>query len=168
MYEQRFKLKDNECPAKVNVETGEVKTLHKRTSNQYDNSTVELLRNDSSFQRCYTKAWMLLQTQTTDREFAVAFKLALLAEAYTNSLRPLKPDSTLTELSEALSVDRRYVGEVIDKLFKLGVIGKFEVYEANEEYQKYWIFNPYLQFNGKTIKKEVPTLFDKTFYAQIS
>jgi hypothetical protein len=52
-----------------------------------------------------------------------------------------------------IPVGKNNINKVIEKLFKLGVIGKFEVCDSGVNiHHKYWIFNPYLHFNGKTIK----------------
>lgn len=165
MYTKTIELNHNEIPAKINVQTGEIKELKHFNKKQLKDNTMQYFNHDQSYSRTFTRAWLLLKTQTNDLEFKAANTMALLAKAYTNSLEPLTPESTMISVAETLSIDRRYVSTIIDKLYKLGVIAKFEVYNRNEVYQNYWVFNPYLSFNGKTIKKEVTTLFDKTFYA---
>lgn len=120
-----------------------------------------------TFQRTNTIAWRLLKDMLSKRELNVAFKLGLMAKAYTNSLQPLNDATTAVKIAEELEENRNTVMKDIDKLFKLGVIAKFEVYEKNEVHKKYWVFNPYLMFNGKDIQKDVPTLFDGTYFAQM-
>ena len=169
-YQTTIKLKHNEIPAKVNVETGEIKPLvpnQEFEAKKPRDKTMMLFKHTGPFHRKFNKAWMLLESQTTKQELAVANKLAMMAKAYTNSLEPLKPDSSIVEIAETLNENRNTIVKIIDKLFKLGVIGKFEVYNKNEEYQNYWIFNPFLSFNGKAIKHNVDSLFRDTFYAQI-
>jgi glutamyl/glutaminyl-tRNA synthetase len=165
MYTKTIELDHNEIPAKINVQTGEIKELNHFNKKKLKDNTMQYFNHDQPYTRTFTRAWLLLKTQTTDVEFKAANTMALLARAYTNSLEPLTPESTMLSVAETLNIDRRYVSSIIDKLYKLGVIAKFEVYNRNEVYQNYWVFNPYLAFNGKTIKREVATLFDKTFYA---
>ena len=146
---------------KTSGEVREIKTKEPRQTNDSDKApSIEL------FQKCYTNAWKLLLTQLNDKEFVVAYKLGVMAKAYTNSIEPLNDDTTAIDLSETLGVDRRYVHKIIDKLFKLGVIAKFECYNGRM-HSKYWIFNPYLMFNGKLIQKDIPTLFSDTVYAKL-
>ena len=163
-YYRTIKLEHHQIPAILDKETGEVKPLEKV---ERENGMVNF-KLMPTYQRTNVKAWQLLETQTTKLEYFVAHQMALMAKAYTNSLIPLNDETTLLELAETVKVDRNVVKKCIDKLFKLGVIGKFEVYEHNEQHMKYWVFNPYLSFNGNTIKKNVVTLFDGTTYALIS
>lgn len=146
------------------IETNELTpiTISKKPSNGM--KKFDLM---NTYHRRNTKAWNLLETQTTTKEYQVADKLAKLAKAFTSSLEPLNPDSTISEIAQILNENRRTISKVIDKLFKLGVIGKFEVYDSNQQHTRYWIFNPYLSFNGNVIKENVPTLFDNTYYAKV-
>lgn len=165
MYTKELTLQHNEIPASINIETGEIKEFKPFKSHKLKDNSMEVFKHDQPYQRTFTRAWLLLETQTNTLEYKVAYNMGLMAKAYTNSLEPLTPESTVRQVSELLNIDRNKVTSIIDKLYKLGVIAKFEVYNRNEIYQNYWVFNPYLSFNGKTIKKEVTTLFDKTFYA---
>ena len=158
------KLKHNEKLQKVDVETGEITDFPLRKKVANGMSKFDLMK---TYHRRSSSAWDLLETQTSVKEYAVADKLARLATAYDSSLIPLSPESTTTEITEILNVDRRIVVKTIDKLFKLGVIGKFEVYDRFEIRHNYWVFNPYLSFNGSYIKKDVKTLFDNTHYAMV-
>jgi hypothetical protein len=166
-YNYLVPLNHNEVPAKVNAETGEITTFTSKGKkpNPPRDSTMQRFESTASYQRTFTKAWQLLETQTTPQEFKVAVKMSFMAKAYTNSLEPLGPDSTKTSLAEEFKLSYRDLTRVLEKLLRLGVYASFEVYNANEVYTKYWVFNPYLSFNGKTIKKDVATLFDKTFFA---
>ena len=168
-YTTNVGLRHNEVPVAKNQETGEIRDLvpkDKKVKEPKDKSK-EYFVSSQSYQRHFTHAWNLLETQTTQLEYMAAEKLGRMAQAYTNSLEPLTPESTQRELSEHLKIGIHSVSKVIDKLFKLGVIAKFEVYNRNEQFQSYWIFNPYLSFNGITIKKSVSQLFSKTYYALV-
>ena len=166
-YTKTLEMQHNEVPAIVNIETGEVKTFEAPTQRIPKDHAIQYFKHDEPYQRTFTRAWELLETQTTDLEFKAAQKMARLAKAFTNSMEPISPDSTVREIGEALHIDYRKVTKIVEKLFKLGVIAKFEVYEQDSEHHKYWIFNPYLSFNGMTIPKKVSTMFDKTWYANL-
>lgn len=169
MYSPNLNLKHSErvlSYSKVDLRTGEcedVKVGLPKVRKPKD-VTMDYFDSNQSFRRSFTKAWNLLREMTDDKELLVAYMLAEKAKAYTNSLEPLNPEWTKVQLSEELGIDRRIVGGIIDKLFRLGVIGKFEVYNRNEDYKNYWIFNPYLSFNGKVIKKDVHALFSGTYF----
>lgn len=168
-YNANIELHHNEAPAKINKNTGEITELNKtKVDKEPRDKSMKFFKTNQPYSQVFTKAWNLLETQTTDLEFKVAYKLALRAKAYTNSLEPIKPDSSLREIADELNISHNSVKAVFERLFKLGVIGKFEVYDKVERHHNYYIFNPYLSFNGKIIKKDVQTLFDNTFYASMS
>jgi len=121
-----------------------------------------------NYHRMNGAAWNLLSTQTSRVEYQVAQKLAFMARQGNNSLVPLNDDTTSLDLSEFLSCDREGVKKHIQKLFTLGVIAKFEIYEHDKQYKKYWIFNPWLAFNGARINNEVKNLFRNTTYARVA
>jgi len=167
-YKTKLELHDYEAPAKLDKQTGEftlVESKEEKASREMKDPTMEYFHSDQPFQRHFTMAWRLLETQTTAVEYKVACKLGMMAQAYTNCISTLTPESTVREIAEVLKVDKNNVSKIIDKLFKLGVIGKFEVYNTGEVHHKYWLFNPYLSFNGKGIKKDVNSLFSGTTYA---
>ena len=163
-YYRTIKLNHNQIPAILDKETGEVKPLEGK-SKKNGMAPFDLM---DSYHRMNSSAWELLATQTTKNEYAVAHRMAIMARQGNNSIVPLNDDSTNVELSQALSTDKETVRKYIDKLFKLGVIAKFEIYEHDAQYKKYWIFNPYLSFNGAYIHKDVSSLFANTTYAKIS
>lgn len=168
-YETKIKLYHHQQAAIVDHLTGDVELVK---SKQPVDNHLEYHNKGEVFKKVYPKAWALLETQTTDVEFRVAYKLGMMAKAYTNSLAPLRPELTNTILSEELGVHRKKVRQILDKLLKLGVIAKFEVgeqvSEQASEIKKYWIFNPYLSFNGKLINKDISRLFANTFYAKMA
>jgi hypothetical protein len=176
MKERKVKYKDNQVLAKIDLDedTGELTDsmeIVKEHDDDRGNYENVKFKPNGLFQKQYTAAWMLLDSQTNDREFLVAVRLGMKARAFTNSLVPLGPDSTMNYLSKVLNVDRRYIGPIIDKLLKLGVIGVFKIAEPTTKTEtminNYWVFNPYLSFNGVAVNREVKTLFDNTFYAKI-
>lgn len=163
-YTSTLTLKHHETPAIIDRRTGEIKPVNADVKPPNGMLKFKLM---DSFQRYNTKAWSLLDSQTSDVEFKAATRLGIMAQAYTNSLIPLNDEITERELAEELSINRRNTKRVIQKLFKLGVIAKFEISEVDKGWTKYWVFNPYLSFNGKVIPKKVVTLFDNTYYAKM-
>ena len=161
-YTEKVELRHNEVAAAINKETGQVRELN--PTKRKDASLK--IASFNKFNKRNVMAWKLLETQTTPLEYSIANQLADNLVTHTNSLIPLNDDLTLTALSELFTVSRRSVEKVFDRLFKLGVYGKFEVYEEKEVYKKYWVFNSYLSTNGKYIKKDVEDLFKNTCYAK--
>jgi hypothetical protein len=159
-YTQSVELKNNETLAKVNTETGEVTTVKKRVSNIPEGK--EIFEPEGIFRKDYTKSWKYLKSNLTAFEFSVAFELALLAKANTNSLEPLSDSTTVNQLVEKFNISRNKVKPLFNKLFKLGVYAKFEVYDVTKPYTKYWILNPYLSFSGKLINSDIARLFSGT------
>jgi len=169
-YKTEIALQHHEVAAKINKRTGEIETIESRKKRNPD---VEKHDQDLIFKKFYTDAWELLRSQTTDKEFLVAHKLAMKAEAYTNSLRPLRSNMTAQVIAEELGENRRNIMKYIDKLFSLGVIAKFEIAELGTtspltQINKYWIFNPYLSFNGKVVHSDIAGLFKNTIYGKMN
>lgn len=169
MYKKEFNLKDNEAPAKIDLETGEMTLLQATEKNiaKVKNINVVDFQHNELFQRTYIKSWNLLRTQTTDKEFKIATLLALKAKPFTNSLEPLNDDATSEFLASQFSVSRNGIKDIFDKLFKLGVYGKFELHDNPTNFKKYWIFNPYLSFNGNKIDKSILGLFEDSVYKSV-
>lgn len=165
-YEQVYKLKHNEAPAKINRETGEVIELRKPNHKRDESDDRVLFEPNASFSKSYTKSWTYLNKVLKPHEFKSAYTLALKAKAFTNSLEPLNDSTVVTILVEELGVGKNQVKAVLQRLFDLGVYGKFEVADPNKEYTKFWILNPYLSFNGKVISQSIADLFKNTIVAK--
>lgn len=166
MYNQTAKLQDNEVLQKVNKETGEVTEVpfpRKRNPN--------IDRHDpGTYTKHFSLAWKTLYTQTTKYEYAIAAKMSTKIRMITNSLEPLSDETTLQQLSNEFGVSMGKVKATFEKLFNLGVYGKFEVVDwENEEFRhkRYWVFNPFLSCNGNSIDNRSKGLFSKTLYAQL-
>jgi hypothetical protein len=166
-YEATLKLTHKETAGVLNKETGEFKEIKSRPAGH-------MVKHDKNmtFKKIYPKSWALLKKMTTKRQYMVAFELAQMAHAFTNSLRPLNPNSSTRELEEILSVNKSLIKKDIDVLHELGVIGMFSVGELVEhksltEIKEYWIFNPYLSFNGNVILSDLARLFQNTLFAKI-
>lgn len=126
----------------------------------------ELFEPKASFRKDYTNSWMFLERVLKPIEFKAAFALALKAKANTNSLEPLNDDTAKSELMAILGVSKNMVNPILEKLYILGVYGRFDVYEVNKPYTKYWVFNPYLSFQGKLLKSDIALLFKNTHCAR--
>lgn len=160
MREVTIRLQDDEIPAKVNKRTSEITEVNSRPNNIPDGK--EVFEAGGIFLKTYTKSWRFLQSKLTPFEFKVAFQLAMMAKANTNSLEPLNDDTTVNQLADILNVSRNKVTPILNKLFKLGVYAKFEVVKPDVPYTKYWILNPYLSFSGKLIYSDIADLFKGT------
>jgi hypothetical protein len=164
-YSTELKLNHNELPAKVNVETGEVKVVNSQRKNNVPEGK-EVFEPKALFKKDYGNSWNYLNRVLTPIEYKAAHTLAIMAKANTNSLEPLNDDTTISELMEILNVSKNKVRPILDKLFELGVYGKFEVYNVDKGYSKFWIFNPYLSFSGKIIPSDIVNLFKSTHVAK--
>lgn len=166
-YTKEVRLKHNEKAAIVNQETGEVREV----KDQGGRPGFKYFNQAAVFKKTYPEAWKLLDRMTTTKEFVVAHRLAMIAAAYTNSLQPLSPESSVREIATILDISVGSVKKIIDKLFDLGVIGKFEVstgiQKGEAKWKKYWLFNPYLSFGGKVIDSEISSLFDDTYFGRL-
>lgn len=170
-YKKVIKLKHDEIPATVNVDTGKITPIEYK-GKYTDDPRFEKFDHNAYFQQHYTEAWDLLKTQTTKTEFLVACELGRRAKAFTNSLEPLNQDTTFTELAEIFDINRNTAKAIFEKLFKLGVYARWEVSESDDakvyKHQKYWVFNPYLSFNGKVQVMGLSALFKDTIYAKLT
>ena len=163
-YKQEVPLFHNEVPARVNVETGEVTIVKKRGRPKGSlPKGKEVWLPNALFTKHFPQSWKWLREHTTDNEFKAAVALAQLAKAYTNSLEPLNDATIIPDLVNATGVSKNLIGVTLQKLWKLGVYAKFEVYDPSKPYTKYWILNPYLSFNGKLIDSDIARLFQGTY-----
>ncbi len=160
LYKRTLHLEHYQAAAIINKKTGEV-----REAPMPPNPNMTRHDKGMTFKKIYNENWELLKTQTTKEEYALAFDLALRAKAFTNSLEPLGPELTIEVIAETLGQNRRTVMKRIEKLFMLGVLGSFLVYDRFYGKREYWVFNPYLAFNGKVVNKAMARLFKDTFYA---
>lgn len=166
-YRKEVSIYHNESLMAVNVETGEYRDISARRNNIPESSMV--FEKDAIFRKDYQNSWFFLRGVLTPIEYKAAHTLAMMARANTNSLEPLNDDSTLKEVMSVLDMSINKVKPIMQRLFDLGVYGKFEVYKPERPYTKSWIFNPYLSFAGRIIKSDIAKLFtgthcEKAFY----
>lgn len=159
-YKRSVKLQHNEVPARINLDTGEVKPVDV-TPKTMPNECYKF-EPKASFRKDYTNSWLYLRRKLTPIEYKAAHTLAMMARANTNSLEPLSDSTTLNELQEVLGVSINKVKPILNRLFDLGVYAKFEMVKADIGYTKYWAFNPYLSFSGQIIYSDIARLFRGT------
>lgn len=164
-YKYTYNLKDNQTPAIIDLETGEVTSLE----------SVEIPNNDTvkykamkTYIRFNQPCWLYLEKIVDSIEYKAANKLALLAEACTSSLIPYSDETSAVELSKDLGINRNKVKKVMNRLIDVGVIGKLEIGDSTFKRHSYWIFNPYLAFNGDRIHEDVLSLFSSTVFAKLA
>jgi hypothetical protein len=156
MYEQTVKLQNNEKVFKVNVDDGEISAINRRANNIPKDSFIL----KSIYMKRVSQSWAYLRGKCTPKELEIVNHLVDITNHKNNSLAPLGDDVSMRVLSDQFNISLRDVNRVFDKLFKLGVYGKFEVYK--EIYHKYWVLNPYLAFSGRLVKNELASLFHGT------
>src|SRR5574343_271116 len=161
MYNQTIKLKHNEKPAKVNIETGEVVEIDTRKNNIPQGKQL-FGKEEIGWSKSFNASWEFLDEVLTDLEFRVVNRLCRMAKANTNSLEPLDDETTSVELSEYFKIDRRKSKKLFKKLYELGVYGRFSVKKEDIPYTNYWVLNPYLTFQGSTIQSDIASLFKGT------
>lgn len=159
-YTTEVRLKHNEKAAVVNMETEEVTLVKERPNNIPKGK--EVFQPEGIFRKDYTNSWKFLQRELSPLELSAAMALALMAKANTNSLEPVNDETGVRELSERINVSVNKVKSVLQKLYDLGVYGRFSVAKIDAPFKKFWILNPYLSFSGRLIHSDIAELFDDT------
>lgn len=160
-YKQTSTYNHDEVPARKNLKTGRFQELKKRPNNLPEGKQT-FGKDEVGWAKSYNASWEYLDEVLTDLEFRVVNRLCRMAQKDTNSLQPLDDETTSIELSEYFSIDRRKALKMFEKLFDLGVYGKFSVKKVDIPYTKYWVLNPYLVFQGKFIVSDIAELFKGT------
>jgi hypothetical protein len=145
----------------VNADTGEMRSITEMDNNRWDNipKDTQVFEKSAPFIKFYPKTWFFLKGVLSPIELSAVLSLGMMSKANTCSLEPLGDDSTLKELMAVLGVSINKVKPILDKLFDLGVFGRFEVHIPDKPYTKNWILSPYIFFTGKTIKSDISDLF---------
>ena len=161
-YEETIKLKHHEKPAKIDMETGEVKEVHSRKSNIPEGK--ELWLPNASFTKLIGKknsviSWLVTAKVLTDMELRVLLLLILMTEYETNSLEPLNDNYAIGKISDEFNINRNKVTPLLKKFYELGIYGKFDVKRVDVPYTKFWILNPYLCWTGRLVDSDIAKLF---------
>lgn len=163
MYNREISLNDNEVPAKINIETGEV---------------IEVKAKPASIPKGYSKLnykqfGMLnlditkkLEHYFSNTELSVIFKMISRCDFNTNSLKPLSDDTSIRGLAEEFGISINTVPKVFSKLFSMGVYATFRITE-NQEENLYWILNPYIFWRGRLKNDAIFSYFSNTDIAKL-
>lgn len=157
-YSKTVKLQHHESLMKVDKRTGEVSDV---PSSPKGNPDMAYVNKGVSYHKNYTKAWKVLRMFTSDSEYALAHELSMLAKHGDNFL-PLGDDLSYSYMAELLNMDRRKFKTLTDKLFELGVFGKWSISTVDHIRKTHWVFNPYLSFNGIVMNKTLMSMFHET------
>ena len=163
-YTLTFGVNHNEEVSVTDKETGEIRYPKKRQNNIPEGKRWNM--DGAIFVKSYKKSWQYFKDKVSPIEFKAAYSLSLMAHKNTNSLQPLNSETTLRELEDVLCVSKNKVKEVMDALFEYGVFGEFKVKDESKPYTQYYIFNPYLSFDGRLIDNDIAKLFQGTKIAQ--
>lgn len=153
---QDHPLLDEEILGSLNKSTGEFKEIKRRPNNIPPNKSI--IR--ATYMKRINGSWEYLRLKCSPKELEVVNHLIDITNYKNNSLEPLNDETSLRSLATQFNISRRDVQKVFDKLFKLGVYGKFDVYK--EAHHKYWVLNPYLSFAGNLVNNELVSLFNGT------
>jgi hypothetical protein len=157
MYEVTIKLEDNEKPAKVNTETGEVIITNKKLNNIPEDKQIQKFEE---FNKVNSKAVRFLETVLSNEELGIVFKMINRADYETNVMLPLNDDSSYREISNEFGINKNKVSAIFKKLFDLGVYAQVKV--ANGINSEYWTLSPYVAWKGKFIEKSISIYFYNT------
>lgn len=155
-----YKFKDGEMLAIYDTYTNKVKDIPRKPNNIPEGK--EVFSKDAKFTKSYDKSWEFLTEVLTPKEFLVTKKLCLMANPSDNSLAPMNDESTLVYLAKEVSIHRNHVKKIFDKLFLLGIYGKFKISKPDVQYTNYWVVNPYLSIKTRIMFSDISTLFNNT------
>ena len=157
-------LNNNELPAKVNSETGEIKTITPKRNNIP--AGKEIHYSEGMFTKSYEKAWDYLLDYLTPVELQIVTRMSHMARPASNSLEPLNNKSTVQEIADTFHIHRNSVPKMFEKLLKAGVYAEFR-FVAYDGIRHYWVLNPYISFKGKIINSALVDLFRETNIAKL-
>lgn len=157
MYTRNLSFRDNEVPAKINLETGELIEI-RNTFNSLPDGKEMWLKNEK-FSKMFNYSWKYLVKTLGSDEIKVLVVMTLLAQPNTNSMPPLNEEVSMLQMEEYFNVSRKKLPQIFKNLFDIGVFAKFEVATEEEFYKKYWILNPYIAFKGRLINSDISKLF---------
>lgn len=162
MYERTIKLKENEIPAKVNKETGEITELQQNRKS-YPEGTSKLKYNEFSIFNNETAK--KLRPILSNEELGVIYYMIAVSEINTNSLAPLCEELSIRDKAKILNLNKNKVKHITDKLFKLGVYLSIKVYEDQEKV--FWVLNPYISWRGSLVKDSIFLHFKDTMISKL-
>lgn len=164
MYKKEIRLNDNEVPATVNIETGEIKEVTHRPNNIPKDKEIFFIKG--LFVKSYEIAWDYLLDNLSDKELRIVNRMQLMIRMNSNSLEPLNNDTSIQELSTTFNIHRNHVKRIFKNLKLHGVYAEFEV-GTKRGLKHYWVLNPYIAFKGKIINSALVDLFRETAIAEL-
>ena len=160
MYKKTISLSHNEVPAKVNMETGEIKEVLTRPNNIPNGK--ERFDYDEAFTKSYERSWEFLVDSLKPHELKIAIKMSTMTEYSTNSLAPLDDKVQLQHLSEMFGIGINQVKKSFKRLMDIGVYGSFKYGHYKRGIVTEWVFNPFISFKGKLVDSDLKNLFINT------
>lgn len=160
-YTKEIKLQDNELPAKVNAESGEIKILSKRPNNIPEG---KMIQNFPEFNKINSKAIRFLETILSNEELGIVMKMIQRADYESNVMIPLNDESSYRDIASEFHIGKDKVKKTFSKLFDLGVYAQVRV--ANGLHSEYWTLNPYIAWKGKFIERAISIYFSNTIIAK--
>ena len=165
-YEKRLMLRHHEGVMKVNYDTGEVVDCSDGILGS-NSMNASCFFNPGGFNKQYSRSWDYLLENLNNIELGIISRMSMMAKMRSNSLAPLNDRTSMSKLGEVFGVDRRIVGRIFDKFLKMGVYAEFKFGDGSE-IRHYWVLNPFISFNGKTIDKSLVELFSETLFFELS
>lgn len=144
-YIKELKLQDNEIPAKINQETGELIVIKQRPNNIPEGKS---LLDYNKFGMLNIELSKKLEKFFSNTELSIIFKLINRCEFKTNSLKPFNDETSIRILAEEFNVSTTTVPKVFKKLFDMGVYLQIKISE-DSQVNEYWVLNPYIFWRGK-------------------
>lgn len=148
MYTQNLKLKHNEVPAKIDMETGEVITISRRVNNLPEG------KSKLDYDRFHIKndnlSNLVRNGIITHEENSIISLMCSMAEMGTNALKPITDETSLLLLADEFSVNRNRIGKVIERLRTLGVFLQIRYFSHSQQKDvTYWVLNPNISWKGR-------------------
>jgi hypothetical protein len=124
------------------------------------------------FTKMFDGSQELLLELLSPQEYKVVGKMIFMAQQNTNSLKPLREDMSLRTLGSEFGVCDKTIKNVLEKLYNLGIYGKFEVSAWDKatdmcEYRKYWVLNPWVAFKGQKMIEGLYGMFVETIFTKL-
>lgn len=135
------------------------------------------LKPQEIFFKKFSDAWPFLYENLNSLELETLMELCYRAGLQDQVIKELNGHTIQEEVSSHLNLTPRKSKLIFDKLFRLGVFGKFRVAKVNDPNSNAWIMNPYLGFLGENKKSGIAKLFkgtvvtiqyEKTYKARIA
>lgn len=145
MYTTNLRLKHNEIPAKVDIDTGEVLTINRRPNNFPDGKSK---LDYEEFGMINIKMLRVLREECSRTEISIIMHMVDLSEFGTNSLRPLNDETSYRELGKVFDLDHKTIKDIFVKLKYLGVYLQLNITEVDGA-KEYWVLNPYISWKGR-------------------